>query len=245
MVTDPACPWSWAAEPAIRRVLSEFGDEAAITYVTGGLAREVGDGLHIARETLEAGAWSGMPADPRLWLERPPRSTFPACLAVKAAAEQGRDAALLRVLREGFMLDRRPLDTPDALLQAAREAEGVDVPRFEIDLHSAAITEAFGADLERGRGTTMPRVELADGTVLEGRIAAEELAGAVARAGAQTREAPSVEEALRRFGRMAVPEVAAVCRLPVPRAAAELWRLAAEWRARPERVLGADIWRPA
>ncbi len=38
--TDPACPWSWAAEPALRRLLSEFGDEVAITYVMGGLARE-------------------------------------------------------------------------------------------------------------------------------------------------------------------------------------------------------------
>ena len=44
---------------------------------------------------------------------------------------------------------------------------------------------------------------------------------------------------------MADPEVAAVCDLPGPRAAAELWRLALEWRARPERVLGADMWSPA
>ena len=38
--TDPACPWSWAAEPAVRRLQVEFGDEVAVTYVMGGLARE-------------------------------------------------------------------------------------------------------------------------------------------------------------------------------------------------------------
>jgi protein-disulfide isomerase-like protein with CxxC motif len=31
--TDPACSWSWAAEPALRRLQMEFGDAARITYV--------------------------------------------------------------------------------------------------------------------------------------------------------------------------------------------------------------------
>jgi hypothetical protein len=51
-----------------------------------------------------------------------------------------------------------------------------------------------------------------------------------------------VEEALRRFGRLATPEVAAVCDLPGPRASAELWRLASEWRVRPERALTGELW---
>jgi protein-disulfide isomerase-like protein with CxxC motif len=38
--TDPACPWSWAAEPCLRRIEAEFGDGVSITYVMGGLARE-------------------------------------------------------------------------------------------------------------------------------------------------------------------------------------------------------------
>ena len=45
--------------------------------------------------------------------------------------------------------------------------------------------------------------------------------------------APDVEAALRRFGRMAEPEVEAVCGLAGPRARAELWRLASEWRPSP------------
>ena len=52
-------------------------------------------------------------------------------------------------------------------------------------------------------------------------------------------------EALRTHGRLATPEVAAICDLPGPRAAAELWRLAAEWRVRPTRFLTGELWEPA
>jgi protein-disulfide isomerase-like protein with CxxC motif len=38
--TDPACPYSWAAEPALRRLQVEFAEGLTITYVMGGLARE-------------------------------------------------------------------------------------------------------------------------------------------------------------------------------------------------------------
>jgi protein-disulfide isomerase-like protein with CxxC motif len=37
--TDPVCPWSWAAEPAVRRLQVEFGESVSITYVMGGLGR--------------------------------------------------------------------------------------------------------------------------------------------------------------------------------------------------------------
>jgi hypothetical protein len=44
---------------------------------------------------------------------------------------------------------------------------------------------------------------------------------------------------------MTTGEVAAVCDLPGPRAPAELWRMAAEWRVRPERVLTGWLWEAA
>jgi len=101
---------------------------------------------------LEDAARSRMPVDPRVWAGHSPRSSYPACIAVNAAAEQGPDAAerLLRGLREGFMCHRRKLDGPDALVEEARRA-GLDTGRFRIDLESNAILEAFGADLEETR----------------------------------------------------------------------------------------------
>ena len=56
---------------------------------------------------------------------------------------------------------------------------------------------------------------------------------------------PAVAEALRRFGRMALPEVEAVTGLPTPRAQAELWRLVGEWEAKPVRALTGWFFEPA
>ena len=61
--TDPACPWSWAAEPALRRLQVEFAEDASITYVMGGLAREFRRPHETLRHVLDASAASGMPVD--------------------------------------------------------------------------------------------------------------------------------------------------------------------------------------
>src|SRR4051794_22672334 len=144
--TDPACPWSWAAEPGLRRLQSEFGATLRITYVMGGLAREFRKPVETMHHVLDACAASGMPVDPRVWLDAPPRSSYPACQGVKAAAEQGRDAPYLRVVREGMMVDGRSMDAPEDLTAAAQRVPGLDVERFATDLQSDAIADAFAAD---------------------------------------------------------------------------------------------------
>jgi predicted DsbA family dithiol-disulfide isomerase len=247
--TDPACPASWAAEPALRRLMVEFGADLTITYVMGGLAREY-EAPYESRvmEWLEHADRSGMPFDPRLWIEGPIRSTYPACIAVKAAAEQGADAAgrYLRALREGLMCFRRRLDTKEALVEEARGA-GLDVARFRIDLDSHAILEAFGADLDATRvhPRELPFMVVGDEELVCG--TSDDLNAAVVSAGGRpaNEPEPGVLAALGRFGRMAGAEVEAVCGLPGPRANAELWRLAVEWKARPVRVLTGTLWEAA
>jgi hypothetical protein len=159
---------------------------------------------------------------------------------------------VLRVLREGFMVDRRRQDTADALVEAVRGVPGLNVERFAVDLRSNAIVEAFGADLEVARdgggaqdAPRLPSWRVGDWR-LDGETELLALRAAVVQAGAEpVGPLPSPEEAVRRFGRIATAEVAAVCDLPGPRAPAELWRLASEWRVRAEPVLGGELWRPA
>jgi putative protein-disulfide isomerase len=252
--TDPACSASWAIEPSLRRLQTEFGAGVQITYVMGGLAREYeGDNSGLIRSWLDSAADSGMPVDPRAW-NTPGAigSTFPACMAFKAAAEQGPELAAryLRALREGIMCRRRKLDGAEALVEEARAA-GLDADRFRIDLGSHAIVEAFGADLEdtRGRGIEkLPVLVFSGEDGEERRCEAGEgydawrAAALAAGAEPHTGPRPSIEEALARFGPLAAVEVAAVCDLPGPRAHAELWRLAVEWRVRPERFLTGELW---
>ncbi len=240
-VTDPASPQGWAAEPHVRRVIVEFGAGVRFTFRMGGLARTVDDPVRLARELLEAAAASGMPVEARGWLSQAPRSTFPACLAVIAAREQHRDGALLRVLREGFVLRRRRPDTRDALLAAAREVPGLDPVGFGYALDSSATVEALGTDLDWAREHDAGSHRLFVGG---SRVEAEGLRAALVAAGAEPSwTPPAVEEALVAHGPLAAPEVAALCDLAPLRATGELWRLALEFRARPERLGSGELWR--
>lgn len=237
----------------MRRLAVEFGDELRITYVMGGLAREFQKPVETLRHVLDAAAASGMPTDPRLWLDAPPSSSYPASQGVKAAAEQGLDGPYLRVVREGLMVDRLKLDNADALIDAARRVPGMNVDRFAIDLRSHAILEAFGADMDRAREgrderVTFPSYEVIgeDGAShwLYDSTDPAALRAVAVQAGGTPGPLPAVVEAVRRFGRIATPEVAAVCDRPGPLAAAELWRLASEWQVRHERALTGDLWSP-
>jgi predicted DsbA family dithiol-disulfide isomerase len=244
--TDPLCPWSWAAEPELRRLEVEFSDQVAFTYVMVGMARET-DPAQLLAETLDAAAQSGMPADARIWLEGAPRSSHPACLAVKAASEQGRDGPYLRRLREGLMTRRERIDNPDAFLAAARDVGGLDVARLDVDMRSNAMVELFGADRDRAVAAcgddrpSLPSFALDDGPPL----GPDRLREALLAAGAEPGPLPGPEAALRRFGAMAPAEVAAVCGLPAVRASMELWRLAGEFRVRLRPGAFGELWEPA
>jgi predicted DsbA family dithiol-disulfide isomerase len=264
-ITDPGCDVSWVIEPQLRKLAVEFGEEVDFTYVMGGLAREYGPDQTGARlvEWVERAGEGGMPLDPLLWQEGPIRSTYPACMAVKAAAEQGPAGEYLRGLREGLMCFRRKLDTAEALVEEARRA-GLDVERFRVDLESHAIVEAFGADLEEARAIpeaarendgvaeggermVFPTLRFGDDGWVFGVQPYEAYRDAALAAGGKATGAPppGVLDALTRFGRMATAEVEAVCELPGPKAQAELWALAAEWKLKPTRVMSGWLWERA
>lgn len=244
--TDPYCPWSWAAEPQLRRLQVEFGERLAITFVIVGLHQtiEAPDAGALALATLDGAAESGMPADARVFLRDPPRSTHPAGLALHAVAEQDDPGPYLRRLREAIFVEGRRMDSAPALLDAARETGGLDLDRLQVDLRSNAIVERFGADLERGRGVVTPAFAVGNGAApVSGYGPYPRVREAVVAAGAEPlAERPDPEAALRRFGTLATSEVAAACDLPGPRAAAALWGLALEWRVRPRAVPGGELW---
>jgi predicted DsbA family dithiol-disulfide isomerase len=274
--TDPACPWSWAAEPALRRLMWEFEDELSFVWVMGGLTRsyENADLLAVVGQWLVDAAEGGMPSDPRIWTENPLDSTYPACQAVKAATEQGPDAAYryLRTLREGIMFERRKLDHADALIDAAGRA-GIDRQRFEVDLRSHAITEAFGTDLEEVRD---PPQEARDADAVhrsskgherisfpsalfvgeDGRrhgawgndaVDPEKMRSAALAAGAKQVNDRALEplEAITRYGRCATKELEVFSGKPRPLLEAELWDLARDWKLKPISALIGALWEPA
>jgi predicted DsbA family dithiol-disulfide isomerase len=274
--TDPACPWSWAAEPAIRRVMWEFEGELEFIWVMGGLARsyERADLLQVVSQWLVDAAEGGMPNDPRIWTENPLDSSYPACQAVKAAAEQGPDPAYryLRTLREGIMFERRKLDHADALIDAAGRAR-IDRARFEIDLRSHAITEAFGADLEEVRdppeearaadaihrsGKGRERISFPSalfvaedgsrhGAWANVSVDVDKMRDTALAAGAKRVNEGSLEpvDAIQRFGRCATRELEVLAGRPRPVIEEELWALARDWKLRPVPALTGTLWETA
>jgi putative protein-disulfide isomerase len=284
--TDPACARSWGSEPVLRRLIWEFDEELRFRWVMGGLARDYGPGYSdpeagagargaggfegLVAQWLEVAAESGMPLDPRLWTRNPLSSTYPACQAVKAAGEQGPEAATgyLRRLREGLMCERKKLDHADALVGEAGAA-GLDVGRFSIDLRSHAITEAFGADLTETRD--VPEQARAEGAVAQTeagervRLPSMRFDGdggrhwvfgpqpydryrraAIAAGARVVNERPAEPlEAIERFGRLATREIEELSARPRPIVEAELWALAGEWRLKPISVLTGTLWERA
>ena len=281
--TDPACPWSWATEPQLRRLRWEFGDELRFVWVMAGLARRfgpdyrddegaIGSGLgcfaDLMTQWLEAAATSRMPTDPRIWTQNPIASTYPACQAVKAAAEQGDEAAsrYLRRAREALLAERRKLDHAEALVAEAGPA-GLDVERFRIDLASNAIVEAFAADLEEVRDVPdeareadavrntegHERVALpsflfisegGERRGLWGRQPFDAYRQTALALGAQRvgEPASSAIKVVERFGRCATREIEEVLGRPTPLVEAELWEAAREWRLRPVPALTGTFW---
>ena len=261
----------------------EFGDGLRFTWVMGGLARRYGPAYRdeeagigargdpladLVTDWIELAAETGMPIDPRLWRHNPIVSTYPACQAVEAAAEQGPAAAYsyLRRVREGLLVERKKLDNADTLVAEAAPA-GVDPERFGIDLRSNAITEAFARDLDEVRSVPDEARAADAATRTEGheRLAfpsasflgvdgaragvwgprsydAYQNAALAAGAHPTARGRPEPLEVIERFGRVATREVEEITGRPRPVVEAELWSLAREWRVRAVPVLNGTLW---
>ena len=286
LYTDPACIVSWAAEPKLRRLAWEFGSELEVRVVMGGLARSYGPSYRDEEGRIGAGAdcfadliahWldvaaeSRMPCDPRLWTEAGITSTYPACMAVVAAREQGAEAgsAYLRRAREALVTERKKLDHTEALVAEAGPA-GIDPKRFRIDLESNAILEAFAADLDEVREIPASAREAGIVRRTEGRdrlsfpsaifVSSEgarhpvwglqryeryRAAATAAGATPASTAPPEPLEAIERFGRCATREIEELTGRPRPVVEAELWAHAREWRLRPVPALTGTLWEAA
>jgi predicted DsbA family dithiol-disulfide isomerase len=281
--SDPACIWSWAAEPSLRRIIFEFDGELDFVWAMGGLARRFGSTYRDSEAGVGTGPdcfadlmshWlnvagrTGMPCDPRLWTEAPLSGTFPACVAVEAAAEQGWEAAYryLRVVREGILCGRRKLDARGALVADARRA-GLDPAAFEEAFDSPRARAAFAAHVEEARQVPEEAREAGKTSVTEGHerlsfpsvifIGAdgrrhgvwgfqpvEAYREAALAAGArQVNDGPlPILEAAARFGRLAVPEAALLAGTDPTATQADLWRLAAAGELEPVGALTGTLW---
>ena len=174
---------------------------------------------------------------------RPPRPTRPAwpwprCPSRATPARSSAACARRSCSSAGGWTPRRRCSTPRARPAGWTSSGCASTSARTRSSSASAPTSSAAAARRRRRCGSAPDHEVA------GYAPYERLREAALAAGAEPAGDghPGIEDALRRFGPMATPEVAAVCDLPGPRAPAELWRLALEWRVRPRRVLGGELW---
>jgi protein-disulfide isomerase-like protein with CxxC motif len=170
--TDPYCTWCWGSEPILRRIEWVYGEQVGIHFVMGGLVEDMGsfhDPLNaiggprwheqVAAHWLDASQRHGMPVDAGIFQDTKDefRSTYPACIAYKAAEFQDEALAVkyLRRLREAAAAERRPIHREEVQAQLAAEV-GLDVQQLLADLQGGRARQAFTAGLKdcRSRGIT-------------------------------------------------------------------------------------------
>ncbi len=236
--TDPINVWCWGCEPAIRRLQVRYADAVEVGVVMGGLFEDFTP-IREQWARMSGGRWqdsvlaflNAVAAHHRMPMDVPKMmasvdqldSTWPSCIAVKAAGLQGTDRELpyLRRFREAMYIEGRNATLPAVQAELASEI-GLDATAFARALEDGTAEAAFHKDLDRCRShavTGFPTFELSRGVAtvrLDGWQPWDALEEALAEfapdlhAQSMDATAESVRAILERYERCAALEVAAV-----------------------------------
>lgn len=156
--TDPICSSCWGIEPQLRKLKLEYGDYFEIDYRMGGLLADwsynsggISKPSDVAHHWEEASLFYEMPIDGDVWLEDPLDTSYPSCIAMKAAQIQDQKKAVvfMRILRERLFLDKKNIAKWENITDAASQA-GLDVKKLKIDFAGDGKIN-FQKDLEYAR----------------------------------------------------------------------------------------------
>lgn len=264
--TDPDCSWCWATEPIIKKIKEEYVGQVRITYRMGGLLEQWGtfyDALNqigrpeqVAPHWVEVAQRSGMPIDEGIWYDDPPTSTYPGCIAYRAAYFQNPTTAeiYLRHLREAVMTERRNISRENILFELAQQV-GLEMDKFREDFLTGRAQEAFHEDLgeARGRGITgfptfVIRNQIGREITIVGYRPYADYENAMKRLSPEAlHKMPllPIIDFIRKYDHVATAEVARVYDLDRDAALSELEKLVEAGEAVKELKAGGEFWRPA
>lgn len=154
--TDPICSSCWVLQPIIRKLMLEFNSYIEIDYHMGGLLPSW-NGYSDKRITTPADAanlWEEIrkkeqiPITGEIWLEDPLTSSYPPCIAFKAAQRQDKDKAIffLRRLKEMLFMEKKNINKWENLEKAALFS-GLDSAVLQRQMKKEGL-EDFQDDLE-------------------------------------------------------------------------------------------------
>ena len=271
--TDPINVWCWGCEPAIRRLEVRYPDDVHVSVVMGGLFEDFSP-IRESWARMSGGRWQDsvvaflnavaahhrMPMDvPRMMASVDDlNSTWPSCIAVKAAGLQGtaNELPYLRRFREAMYLEGRRATDRGVQVELASEM-GLDAAAFRRALDDGSAEVAFHKDLDlcRSRSVTgFPTFEMirkATTVRLDGWQPWDAFEEALNEFAPDVRPKPleatagTVEGLLRRYRRCATLEVAAILGVTDDEAEILLEDLEAQGAIVRREVGGGLFWEPA
>lgn len=161
--TDPLCCWSWVFEPEWEKLLTEYKDHVTYRICMGGLlpswnnyndeVNSISKPLQMGPMWMHASVITGIHIQHDIWIKDPPSSSYPACIAVKAAQLQSAEAGekYLYLLRSACMKESKNIAKQSVLLEAAAllaEDKILDIELFKQDLFGSRGKEEFRKDLQ-------------------------------------------------------------------------------------------------
>jgi predicted DsbA family dithiol-disulfide isomerase len=162
--TDPLCCWSWGFDPQLIRLEKEWPGKINWRYCMGGLlpfwGHYVDNYNSIQRPAQMGPLWMHasemmeVSIAHRIWVEDPPASSYPACIAVKCAEMQSPEMGrlYLHFVRKAVMLYGLNIARYNVLQEVAECVAGMNkgfsLAQFEEDMQNERGQEAFRKDLQ-------------------------------------------------------------------------------------------------
>jgi len=171
--TDPLCCWSWALLAEIEKLERAFPEKICVEICMGGMIQSWNnfeDPLNSVNRPsqmgpiwMDAKAKTGIPFDDRIWVDDPPSSSFPACIAVKTAELQSKAMArdFLILLMRGVMLEGKNISKPEILVEIADKLslQNLDFNKeqFLKEYNQDLSREAFRRDIQKAKMNNIGR----------------------------------------------------------------------------------------
>lgn len=161
--TDPYDVWGLAVEPVLDKLREQFSGRLKVTYRAFPIVKDVDEVLPadkteriqffqgLATFFREVSKRTGIKIDPSFLYDDPPKSTWPACTAFKAAMRQGtrKGERFLRRLRRAGLQESRNITRGEVLKELAEDS-GLDIDRFMRDFYSKETEREVEEDFETG-----------------------------------------------------------------------------------------------
>ncbi|WP_243751788.1 DsbA family protein [Niastella caeni] len=171
--TDPLCCWSWAMNRQLAQLKTAWNGTIHWRYCMGGLLpawNKYIDSLNcISRPAQMGPVWmqasqiSGLPIPHKIWVDNPPASSYPACIAVKCAMLQSPALGELyfHYVQEAIMVHSLNIAQYEVLQQVAEQVAAAmasfDLVRFYDDMKNGNGLEAFRKDIQEVKYRSIQR----------------------------------------------------------------------------------------